>query len=218
MTTNEWLDPAFVERWTAADTLAEFLGAPRQISAIIVAQDRPQTRLVLDIGSGPGDYLATMLEAFPRANGVWSDVSQAMVDTAQNSLARLADRVSFQVADMVDLSPLPSCVDVIVTSRATHHLDPAALARFYADAGRHLAPGGWLVNLDHVGLPEAWDARLRGARRILIPPSSTPSHHHTIALPSARDHLTGLAEAGFDDVDTPWRGLFTCLFMARRGD
>lgn len=216
MSTSEWLDQSFVAHWTAADTLGEFLATPRRMVATIVGADRP-VYLVIDIGSGPGDFLAIMLEAFPRARGVWSDVSPAMAERARDNLARFGDRVSFRTADMLDLAALPAPADLIVTSRASHHLDPASLAAFYADAAKHLAPGGWLANLDHVRSPGPWEQRLRAARRQLIPPAANPSpHRHPNPLPTVTEHVTALAAAGLTDAEIPWRGLYTCLFLARR--
>lgn len=219
--TTEWLDPDFVARWTAADSLAEFLLVPRRISATLVAQDfaggSRTTPVVLDIGSGPGDFLATMLEAMPGSRGVWSDVSPAMAETARPRLERFGERVSYAFADMTELAPLPAGVDVITTSRASHHLSVAELAAFYAAAADHLSGGGWLVNLDHVTPAEGWNDRLRAARKALIPPSAKASGHaHPNPLPSVADHLEALRAAGLTDVETPWRGLYTCLFMARK--
>jgi trans-aconitate methyltransferase len=195
------------------------LVVPRRISATIVAADRPGTALVVDVGSGPGDYLATMLDMFPSARGVWTDVSPAMEDIARPELARYGDRIEFALVDIEDLTPLPAAADVITTSRASHHLDPAALARFYAGAAGHLAPGGWLVNLDHVLTPGPWERRLRAARTAMIPPKREGTgHSHDKPLPTLDQHLSGLATAGFDDVAVPWRSFYTCLIMARKDD
>jgi SAM-dependent methyltransferase len=211
------MDEALAARWTAADSLKEMLVLPRRISATVVAADRPGTALVVDVGSGPGDYLATMLDAFPAARGVWTDVSPAMEDIARPALAGYGDRVEFRLVDIEDLSPLPAGADVITTSRASHHFDPATLARFYASAAEHLAPGGWLVNLDHVLSPGAWDRRLRDARKAMIPQKKEGTgHSHDKPLPTVEEHLAGLAGAGLDDVAMPWRSFYTCLFMARK--
>jgi len=111
MTTSEWMDEKLAARWTAADSLKEMLVVPRRISATIVAADRPGSRLVVDIGSGPGDYLAALLDAFPAARGVWTDVSPAMEDIARPELVRYGDRVEFHLVDIEDLSPLPGGAD-----------------------------------------------------------------------------------------------------------
>ena len=160
-----------------------------------------------------------MLDMFPAARGVWTDVSPAMADIARPALAAYRDRVEFRLVDIEDLAPLPAGVDVVTTSRASHHLDASALARFYAAAGEHLAPGGWLVNLDHVLSPGGWDRRLRDARAAMVPPKREGTgHSHDKPLPTVDEHLAGLAAAGFDDVATPWRTFYTVLFMARKPD
>lgn len=217
MSTSEWMDEKLAARWTAADSLKELLVLPRRISATVIAADRPGTALVVDVGSGPGDYLSTMLDTFPAARGVWTDVSPAMADIARPALAAYRDRVEFRLVDLEDLSPLPEQADVITTSRASHHFDADTLARFYASAAGHLAPGGWLVNLDHVLSPKAWDRRLRDARAAMIPPKQDGTgHSHDKPLPMVEEHLVALAAAGFDDVAMPWRSFYTVLFMARK--
>jgi len=183
----------------------------------VVAASFKKTALVVDVGSGPGDYLSTMLDTFPAATGVWTDVSPAMADIARPALAGYRDRVEFRLVDLEDLSPLPEQADVITTSRASHHFDADTLARFYASAAGHLAPGGWLVNLDHVLSPGAWDRRLRDARAAMIPPKQDGTgHSHDKPLPMVEEHLAGLAAAGFEDVAMPWRSFYTVLFMARK--
>ena len=82
-------------------------------------------------------------------------MSPAMEDIARPALAWYGDRIEFRLVDIEDLSPLPARSDVITTSRASHHFDAATLAGFYTSAAEHLAPGGWLVNLDHVLSPGA---------------------------------------------------------------
>jgi SAM-dependent methyltransferase len=211
------MDEKLAARWTAADSLKELLILPRRISATVIAADRPGTALVVDVGSGPGDYLSTMLDTFPAATGVWTDVSPAMADIARPALAGYRDRVEFRLVDLEDLSPLPEQADVITTSRASHHFDADTLARFYASAAGHLAPGGWLVNLDHVLSPGAWDRRLRDARAAMIPPKQDGTgHSHDKPLPMVEEHLAALAAAGFEDVAMPWRSFYTVLFMARK--
>lgn len=142
-----------------------------------------------------------------------------MLDRARIDLARFGPRVSFTVGDMTELraAGVPGGADVIVTSRASHHLDREELHGFYREAAGLLAGGGgWLVNLDHIGPPDVWDKRYRSARRQFgAYRPSAPSHHHNYPLPSAEDHLDGYRAAGVEDLDIAWKAFYTCLFMGR---
>ncbi len=213
-----WRETSFARDWAAGDSFRDQLAFPRQMAAVIIAGDNPEPGTVVDIGAGPGDFLAVMLEQFPGARGVWTDASEPMLDLARERLAPFGDRVTFEIVDMtaLDGSPIPAGADIITTSRAAHHLDAPGLAGFYAAAGNLLAPGGWLVNLDHIGPPDVWNTRLREARKRFGAPSNGPSHHHNYPLTSVDDHLRALATAGFTDVEVAWRAFFTCLFMARK--
>lgn len=215
--TAYWTDPTTATEWAKRDGQRELLATARTIATEIVAGDRDGAITVLDIGSGPGDFLGHFLERFPEATGVWSDISPAMAEMARPRLADYAGRITYRIADMEDFDALPASFDVITTSRAVHHLDRDGLRAFYRTAASHLAPGGWLINLDHVGATGPWDARLRAARKRLVPRTAeqTP-HHHNYPLSSIDDHMAALAAAGLTDVDIPWRAYITCLFMARR--
>lgn len=214
-----WRDPAFAGAWAEGDAMGDLLALPRRLAAALVGHDRPEPRLVVDIGSGPGAFLAAFLDEFPAARGVCSDASPAMLDRARADLAPYGDRVEFRPADMTDLAAggLPFAADVVVTSRAAHHLDRAGLAAFYTEAAGHLAPGGWLVNLDHTGPDDVWDQRFRAVRpRFATPRRQEPKHHHTYPLTSIDDHLDGYRAAGITDVEIAWKAFFTCLFIGRK--
>jgi SAM-dependent methyltransferase len=175
--------------------------------------------VVVDIASGPGAFLAAFLEEFPHRHGVWLDASESMLEQARERLAGYGDRVELRIGDMTDLTAarLPVGVDAIITSRAAHHLNRAELAAFYTEAAAHLAPGGWLVNLDHTGPAEVWDRRMRAVRRRFIGPrNGAGRHHHNYPLTSIQDHLDGFAAAGIDDVEIVWKAFYTCLFMGRK--
>lgn len=219
--TKVWQDRGFAESWVRFDGAAGMLELPRRIAAALIAADRPGTAVVVDVASGPGAFLAAMLDELPAASGVWTDASDAMLDEARQRLAPYGDRVRFVPGDMTELANvgLPSPVDVVVTSRAAHHLDRDELAAFYRAAADLLAPGGWLVNLDHIGPTEVWDRRLRSVRPSFVPSAGEgPSHHHNYPLTSVADHLQAYRGAGIDDVEVVWRAFYTCLFMGRVPD
>lgn len=215
-----WQETEFVAEWVKADSVLGMLELPRRIAAAIVKEDRPRTRRLIDVGSGTGEFLAVFLDEFPDATGVWTDASPAMLEIAKERLAPYGDRVEFRLVDMTAIADasLPSDVDVVMTSRAAHHLDRTGLFRFYADAGHLLAPGGWLINLDHIGpRDDDWDKLMRAVRKRFQPPAKAARpHHHNYPLTSVRDHDEALDAAGFTDHETAWRGLITCLFTARK--
>lgn len=215
-----WQDADFARQWAAADAGSDLLALPREIAAAIVAHDRRHdVGLVVDIGSGPGAFLAAMLSEFPTARGLWTDTSEAMRALAEERLARFAGRVDYALVDMTALGDaIPEGADVITTSRASHHLDRGHLESFYRDACARLVPGGWLVNLDHIHpAGDAWDARLRAVRRrFRTSGQDTAPHHHNYPLTTIADHLQAFTAAGIDDVEIVWRAFITCLFMGRR--
>src|ERR1700722_1787260 len=127
-----WSDRDFARAWAEGDALRAMLDLPRRISAAVVAGERPEPSCVVAVGSGPGDYLAVFLQALPSARGLWTEASQAMLEQARERLAEFGDRVTYRIADMTDLADaVPDGVDVITTSRASHHLDRAGLLSFY---------------------------------------------------------------------------------------
>jgi SAM-dependent methyltransferase len=226
-----WRNEDFARSWADGDSFRDLLELPRRMAAVVIAGDLPAPETIIDVAAGPGAVLAVFLEQFPNAKGIWTDVSRAMVDLAHERLAPFGDRVEYHLADMTDLrgAGLPGQADVITTSRAAHHLDREGLVRFYADAAAMLKPGGWLVNLDHIGPAsqagppatagpdDVWDQRLRAARK-KFGASDSPNlkHHHNYPLTSVQDHLDGLEAAGITDVEVPWRAFYTCLFLGRK--
>jgi SAM-dependent methyltransferase len=214
-----WREADFAQSWAQGDASQDMLGFPRQIAAAVVAGDNTEPACVIDIASGPGAVLAVFLEQFPSARGIWTDASEAMLGLARERLAPFGDRVDYRIVDMTDLTTggLPSGADVITTSRAAHHLDRDGLFAFYAQAAARLKPGGWLVNLDHIGPTDVWDKRLRAVRKQFAASPEGPKHHHNYPLTSVNDHLEAFAAAGISDVEVVWRAFYTCLFMGRTG-
>ena len=224
-----WSDTDFARDWATGDSFRDLLDFPRRTAAAVVAGDNPAPATIIDIGAGPGAMLEIFLQQFPRAHGIWTDTSRAMLDMAHEKLAPFGDRVEYHIVDMTDLdrAALPGNADVITTSRASHHLDRDGLISFYTAAAGRLNPGGWLVNLDHIGpasqagppaaagFDDVWDQRLRAARKQFGVTPDGPKHHHNYPLTSVQDHLDAFAAAGITDVEVPWRAFYTCLFMGR---
>jgi tRNA (cmo5U34)-methyltransferase len=216
---GSWQSADYVGRWADEDVLGRVLEIPRRISLALLADAGAEVRHVVDLGSGEGPYLADCLRAFPEARGTWLDSSEPMLERARETLAELGDRVTFVVAPAEKLGTARvEPADVVVSSRALHHLTPDDLARAYREVRVLLRPGGWFFNLDHVGSAGDWEQRFRrireqftGKRRRELQP-----HREDEPLQPVADHLRYLEQAGFAAVDVPWRLLYTALFAARR--
>ena len=215
---GSWQSAEYVGRWAGEDVVARLLETPRRISISLLEDAGLDVRHVVDLGSGEGPYLSDLLRAFEGARGTWLDSSAPMLERAREALAEFGDRVTFVVAPAEELGRAGiDHADVVVSSRALHHLAPDELARAYRDVRELLTPGGWFFNLDHVGAAGDWEQRYRriraqftGKRRQTLQP-----HREDEPLHPVSDHLRWLEAAGFAAVDVPWRMLYTALLAAR---
>lgn len=216
-----WADPERVDRWVARDADRRAVETARDLAAAIVALDmRPA--LVMELAAGAGSFLATFLRTFPDARGLWSDSSLPMARHARNTLSEFHGRVDYLLTDLrwpgISAEAAPG---VLICARVTHGLDIAELAEFYRRAFALIVPGGWLVNLDHMAVPAAWNGRYdeltarfyEGSERRAAGSGGAGKDRGSHTL---RAHLDALAGAGFTEMDTPWRLLSTVLLMARR--
>lgn len=213
----DWQQPAYANAWNDQDTLRDMLALPRRMAAALIGHELTPA-MIIDVGSGPGAFLEVFLDAFGAASGLWTDGSAAMRDIATGALARFGDRVGYQIAEMTDLSAVasPGAADVVLSSRASHHLDPAGLRTFYAQVAGRLRPDGWVANLDHIGPTDSWNARYRTVRpQFTGKKPGGKVHPHTYPLPSLAQHTEALAAAGFTDVDVAWKAFGTVLVMGR---
>jgi SAM-dependent methyltransferase len=216
---QSWESPEYAAQWAGEDVIAGMLDLPRRISVALVADSGVDVTQVVDVGSGPGTYLQLFLRAFPNARGTWIDVSGAMLELAQEQLGEFGDRVTPIVGDaekLVELAVDPA--QVVVSSRALHHFSPESLQKVYRAAFDIVTPGGFVINLDHVGAPGDWEQAYRrireqftGKRKKGLKP-----HRHDYPLRRAEEHGGWMEAAGFGPADTPWRTFYTALIMARK--
>lgn len=177
---------------------------------------------VLDVGAGQGSVAACVLDAFPHAEAIGLDISEPMMAAGRERMARFGPRFRYHVGDFAD-GKLPDDLerpfDVVVSSRAIHHL-PADLKRsLYRSIHDALNPGGCFFNLDMVSPGDDYlRALYRQATRFLngevvdrsevpAPRPNSPGHF----FETVGETLGFLAEAGFSSVDCPWKRLNSAL-------
>lgn len=140
--------------------------------ALLVLQDQTDTKLkFLDLGTGSGCILLSLLSEFPKAVGVGLDISQGALDQARENavLNKLQDRVNFVLSDgfsaltkqdqfdlIVSNPPYIPSADILTLSQEVQKHDPMraldggedglVFYRLIAEqASKYLKAGGHLI-------------------------------------------------------------------------
>lgn len=102
-------------------------------------------RRVLDIGSGPGVVSCLLARAFPDAEVVAVDATEALLERARDRAVRLGlgDRVHTHPAELPDGLDALGGADLIWSSKSLHHIGDQRAA--VAALAGHLRPGGLLA-------------------------------------------------------------------------
>lgn len=167
---------------------------PRPETEILVARalDGPMPARILDLGTGSGAILVSLLAEWPRAHGLGTDLSEPALAVATRNAVRhgVADRAAFCRADwgagieggfdlVLSNPPYIPAAEVETLSRDVRDWEPRqaltpgptgleAYARIAADLRRLLAPGGRA--LFELGVGQGRDAaalfRAKGFERI----------------------------------------------------
>jgi len=188
----------------------------------LVPFDRAHPVRILDLGSGHGVVAAALLDEFPNGSAVGLDISEPMMAIGRERMARYGRRFGYHVGDFAsgDLpSDLPGPFDVVVSSRAIHHLPADNKRRLYRGVFRVVTPGGCFFNLDVVGPSDEYlRERYRRAEEFVHGPPAQPTlpradrtSAHGHFPESVESHLRFLSEAGFAPVDCFWKQLGTAL-------
>lgn len=138
------------------DVLAEYLG---------------EAFLALEAGSGPGSLAAPLVERFPRAVCLATDLDPVLLAMGRSVHAGAGDRLRWLSADLrrdrwvagvheavADRTERPAGdapLDAVVTMSALHHLSSSDLVETYRRLAGLLRPGGVLLNADFLPFPAA---------------------------------------------------------------
>ena len=177
------LSPATLEPRVDTETLID---AVLEIVAAHGWSDRPIS--ILDIGTGTGCILLTLLAELPQARGLGIDIASEAVATAQANAARLGigSRARFEVRDgpegltgpfdlVVSNPPYIPSGDIAGLAPEVRDFDPRAALDGDADGlgfyrrwiplADQLAPTGWIVLEVGAGQADAVAGLLEGVRR-----------------------------------------------------
>lgn len=104
---------------------------------------------VLDIGCGPGNFLAGGYLAFDHSNFVGIDPSAQYIEQARREFPA----ARFHEGTVQDVHLDSDEFDVVVISGVLHHVDDPEAKAILSFAVAHLAPTGFVVSVDPVVFP-----------------------------------------------------------------
>ncbi len=195
-----------VNLWTSSEHVSYYLERADSIShrsegeAALLEFIRPDTRRILDLGTGDGRLLAWVRQHHPDTEAVAVDFSPAMLTEARKRFG--ADsRVTVIDHNMDDPLPALGKFDAVISSFAIHHLEHERKRALYEEIFGLLNPGGVFCNLEHVASPTL---RLHEdfLHRIgFTVETEDPSNK----LLDAETQVRWLREIGFADVDCHWK-------------
>jgi tRNA (cmo5U34)-methyltransferase len=206
-----------MSEWQSAEHASAYLQRVNQIphraagEAALLEEIPRDVRRVLDLGSGDGRLLESVLRERPHAKGVALDFSPLMLDrlhTRFGPMAR-ADIIHHNLA-----FPLPSLgtFDAVISSFAIHHLVHERKRRLYEEIWDVLESGGVFCNLEHVASasPEAHERFLHA---IGITAAEEDASNKLLDV---HTQLEWLREIGFADVDCYWKWRELALLVGRK--
>lgn len=151
---------------------------------------------VLDLGCGTGALTRAAAEASRTGRVTGIDLAPEMVAHAR----RLGGAASYREGDISRLTHPDASVDVVVSSLALHHVDPADRDAVLTGAFRVLRPNGRLLIAEFV--PPRW-----------LPPAAR--RHPMMAADPRGDLVERVARAGFGAIESRRRGIFAIVRATR---
>ncbi|MBI4904627.1 MAG: class I SAM-dependent methyltransferase [Acidobacteria bacterium] len=226
--------------WQSAEVSRGFLEGTR--AAIPLAQQqidvmlrllragRPVERF-LDLGCGDGVLAAAVLSQYPQAQAVCLDFSPEMVAAARRRLPQAeVQSVDYGPTSWTQAVAPHAPFDAIVSGFSIHHQPDERKRSLYGELLELLAPGGWLLNLEHVSSASAHVEALHDELFIDCLHAARPSEardaiataYHNRAdkaaniLAPLETQLAWLRELGFADVDCYFKIFELALFGGRK--
>ena len=210
---DRWRDPAEIRKWIersdreAADRRERFL-----TMAGLLPYEPTEPIKVLELGAGIGALGDALLEVFPRAELICTDLSPLMVAEGARRFAQRGAAVRYLEWDF-SLPTLPAALqppfDAVVSAQAIHFLAADQQQVLYRRIYGWLRPGGCFLNLEPLRAPgEAVFQRWQRAQDLLARQMAVSGHSGSSGQPpnvgTLDDLLAWLRAAGFEDVGCYW--------------
>lgn len=189
-----------------------------ELTEALVAELPTQAESVLELGCGTGNLSVRLAERYPGAHFTFVDASAEMVEVTAARLAdrvpTLASRATFHVGRFEDLALAPAGFDLVASAIALHHV--AHKAPLYRRMHELLRSGGRCCFADQLRMAHdpseahhwaEFQAFWRKPGHLneaeiadLLAHSAAHDHYETL-----EEQFRLLREAGFRELDAPWR-------------
>ena len=151
--------------WTKTSVAENFLEGVRsaiplaaeQIGCLLQIIDLTQSQVncFLDLGCGNGILGQAIGAKYPKARGVFVDISPSMLQAAQENIDNGSGKYSFLLQDFgiptwCDSLDREISFEVIVSGFAIHHQPDSRKQAIYQEIYDLLQPGGIFLNLEHI--------------------------------------------------------------------
>jgi tRNA (cmo5U34)-methyltransferase len=205
--------PTPTVEWARPERVREYLGRTipyRDTAEQLLVDALPaRTERVLDLGTGDGRMLALVLGAAPGASGIGTDVSDEMLALART---RFTGNSSVEICchDLRQPVTAGAPFDVVVSGLAIHHLEDERKRSLFTEIHASLRPGGVFANLDLVAAPN------RSVHLTFRAAIGRTRDDPEDRLTKLTDQLGWLEDAGYEEVDCPFKWLELALVIAKR--
>jgi SAM-dependent methyltransferase len=120
--------------------------------------------VVLDLGCGPGSLAARLHERLPKASVIGIDSDPLLLGLARIHYRGDIEWIDADLAGTAWCERVPATIHAAVSTTALHWLSAGRLAELYRIIGTLMAPGGVLVNGDHL---RSGDERINALTRLV---------------------------------------------------
>lgn len=163
------------EVWKTAELSQAFLEGVRgaiplaaeQIDIVlrILRKAQPDLDNFLDLGCGDGVLGRSILSEYPQAKGVFLDISETMVQVAQEKVDQSSGNISFILQDFSQKDWVNQLKDqapfaAIISGFSIHHQPDERKKELYQEIFDLLKPGGIFLNLEHIASATPWGEQL----------------------------------------------------------
>jgi ubiquinone/menaquinone biosynthesis C-methylase UbiE len=120
---------------------------------------------ILDLGCGDGILTASILQQYPYASAVLLDISEPMLQAAEEKLANNKDKLDFLLLDYSDSRWIEKVktkgpFSVVISGFSIHHQNDGRKRELYSEIFELLESGGLFLNLEHVSSSSEWVSSL----------------------------------------------------------